>query len=446
MKKSLLAVVLATSSFVASAEVTLYGRIAIGVENDQFQNNMTPGAGSVQSYGTYFGIKGTDPVYGQTSVIWQIEQYIDPTTGQAYTNTSGGGLVVPQGSNGVVTGGSQSGRPTSSINTLASSETYMGLQGAWGKFTMGNLSNYVRSNQGSVDTFNSGNGANGLVYSRAAGLLPYSVRYDSPTWNGFSFAGLYSFNNGGAVDINAISTSKALNNNLNGYYSGGIYNAGLSWQGDRFSATLSTQIWQDVGTYATGASGMSSPVNAQYPNSAYNYAYMNRLELAYEDPEGLLVGVGFQTGSGYGWNSVANSGGSWGNVGWTGTTPNGLTTNQYQTQEAVVSLGYHMGVWMPKIGYAYGNNLMSNGNVLQVAGGTANQIPDSGYQQVVAELDWNITPRTIMFVNYGQTMWGSSAQSMQFGAGLSPTTGGAVGGTGYQQSQSTAAIGMSHTF
>ena len=89
MKKSLLAVVLATSSFVASAEVTLYGRIAIGVENDQFQNNMTPGAGSVQSYGTYFGIKGTDPVYGQTSVIWQIEQYIDPTTGQAYTNTSG---------------------------------------------------------------------------------------------------------------------------------------------------------------------------------------------------------------------------------------------------------------------------------------------------------------------------------------------------------------------
>ncbi len=441
MKKSLITVVLAATSFAASAEVTLYGRIAVGVENDQFQNNMVPGAGSVQSYGSYFGIRGTDPVYGQTSAIWQIEQYIDPTTGQAYTNTSGGGLVVPQS-----TAGSQSGRVTSSVNTLASSETYLGLQGAWGKFTMGNLSNYVRSNQGNVDTFQSGNGANGLVYSRAASLLPYSVRYDSPSWNGFNFAGLYSFNNGGATDINAISTSKVLNNNLNGLYSGGIYNLGLSWQGDKFSASFSTQIWQDVGTYATATSGMSSPYNAQYPNSAYNYAYMNRLELAYEDPDGLALGVGFQTGSGYGWNSVANSGGSWGNVGWTGTLPTGLNTNQYQTQEAAVSVGYHVGPWMPKIGYGYGNNLMYNGNVLQVAGGTASQIPNSGYQQVVGELDWNITPRTIVFVNYGQTFWGSTAQDVNFEAGASPTTGGAVGGTGYQQSQSTAAVGLTHTF
>ena len=444
MKKSILAVALAASSFVASAEVTLYGRIAVGVENDQFQNNVVPGAGSVQSYGTYFGIKGVDPVYGQTSVIWQIEQYIDPTTGQAYTNTSGGGLVVANPNSGSVA--QNYGRPTSSINTLASSETYMGLQGAWGKFTMGNLSNYVRSNQGDVDTFNSGNGANGMLYSRASSLLPYSVRYDSPTWNGFSFAGVYSFNNGGAVDITSMSGSEVLNNNVNGYYSGGIYNAGLSWRADKFSATLSTQIWQDVGTYATATSGMSSPVNAVYPNSAYNNAYMNRLELAYEDPNGLLVGVGLQTASGYGWNSAVTSGGSWGNVGWTGNIPAGLNTNQYQTQEAAVSLGYHMGPWMPKIGYAYGNNLMYDGNVLQVAGGTASQIPDSGYQQVVAELDWNITPRTILFVNYGQIMYGSTVQDVNFYTNASTTTGGAIGGTGYVQSQSTAAIGMSHTF
>ncbi len=87
-----LTVALATFSTISFADVNLYGKVAAGIENDQFQNSTVPGTGSVQDYGSYFGIRGSDPVYGETAVIWQVEQYLDIASGQAYNSTSGGGL------------------------------------------------------------------------------------------------------------------------------------------------------------------------------------------------------------------------------------------------------------------------------------------------------------------------------------------------------------------
>ena len=95
MKKKILAIALTTLVSGAFADVNLYGKLAIGLENDQFQDTTVQPTGSVQDYGSYFGIRGSDPVFGKTSAIWQIEQSLDIAAGQAYSNSTAGGSTMP---------------------------------------------------------------------------------------------------------------------------------------------------------------------------------------------------------------------------------------------------------------------------------------------------------------------------------------------------------------
>jgi len=447
MKRKLLAFALSSASTLTFADVSLYGRVAVGLEQDTFQNTTVPGTGSVQDFGSYFGIRGYDQVYGQTSAIWQLEQFLDLTTGQAYYFGSAGGMIVPR--NGMQ--GPGGGRVVAEVNTLASSESYLGLQGLWGRIRLGNISNYMRSSMGSVDLYNYGNGVNGFnTYSRTTKLLPTSIRYDSPTWGGLNFAAAYSFQTSGQTGVSGIGATTNFGGALNGFYSGGIYSLGLGYTAGNFSAKLGTMVFQNVGTYTTGTQGMFNPVGNTYPNAAYSNGYANRLEIGYNDPDGMILGIGLQTTSGMGWAGWANSGGSWNNwVSNPGYNYAGLNSSQYQTQEIGGSFGWHLGPWTPKIGYMFGNNLMYNGNITSVAAGSATQIPNSGYQQVVAELDWNITPRTIVFLNYGQVWYGSTLQNISFcGTGCSNLSGqNPVNGSNQAAiNQSSGAIGFSHTF
>jgi|SRR6185437_193963 len=447
MKKKFLAVVLTAAASVSMADVSLYGRVAVGVEEDGFQNSTVPNNSNIQDFGSYFGIRGYDQVYGQTSAIWQVEQYLDLTSGQAYYNTTGGGLITPNPNNS--SSFSQSGRIVNEINTLASSESYLGLQGTWGRIRLGNLSNYMRSSMGAVDLYNHNNGVNGFNnYSRVNQLMPTTIRYDSPTWYGLSIAGAYSFQSSGLQGVSSINTSTNFNGGLNASYAGGVYSIGAGWEGGNFSVKLGTWVFQNVGSYSTDLS--SNVCSSSTPNACYQNAYTNRLELGYNDPDGLIVGLGLQTTSGLGWAGWATSGGSWNNyVTNTGYNYQGLTNNQYQTQEMGGTVGWHLGQWTPKLGYMYGNNLMYGGNITSVAAGTANYIPNSGYQQVVAELDWNITPRTIVFLNFGQEWYGNTVQNIAYcGTGCSLIKGAnPVNATNqYLFNQASGALGFSHTF
>lgn len=444
MKKKFLTIIFATATSASIADVSLYGRVAVGVEADGFQNSTVSNNSNVQDFGSYFGIRGYDQVYGQTSAIWQVEQYLDLTSGQAYYNTTGGGLVYPNVGN---TGFGQNGRIKSEVNTLASSESYLGLQGIWGRIRLGNLSNYMRSSMGAVDLYNYNNGVNGFTnYSRTSQLMPTTVRYDSPTWAGFSFAAAYSFQNSGLQGVSGIGSTTNFGGGLNANYAGGVYTIGAAWVGGNYSVKLGTWVFENVGSYTTGTSSNF----CANPAACYQNAYANRLELGYNDPDGLIVGLGFQTTSGLGWNSWATSGGSWNNyVTNQGYNYQGLASNQYQTQEFGGTLGWHIGQWTPKLGYMYGNNLMYNGNITSVIAGSANYIPNSGYQQIVAELDWNITPRTIVFLNYGQMWYGSTVQNVAFcGTGCATLTGSnpVNGSNQYLLNQNSGAIGFSHTF
>ncbi len=431
----------------ALADVNLYGKVATGIENDQFQNSTVPGTGSIQDFGSYFGLRGTDQVYGETAAIWQIEQYLDTSSGQAYSSTTGSGMIVPNGGVNHV---------NNQVNTLASSETYLGLQGIWGRIRMGNLSNYMRSDMGNVDMYNYASGVNGLgSFSRTNKLVSTSMRYDSPTWHGISFGALYGFSTNGLTGVSSVNNGNNFSGGLGGVYAGGIYSFGLSWSNSNWNVDLGTMVWQNVGTYSTGSTGMSpcSPTNGVcYPNSAYGPAYANRLEIGFNDVDGLIFGTGIQTTSGLAWNSWANSGGTLGvtyNPAFAAAATQLAANNQLQTQEIAVSLGYHLGPWTPKISYAYGNNLMVNGDMGNVLDGDAQQIPNSGYQQLVAELDWNITPRTIAFANFGQVWYGSTLTNVAIGQTTpigSATSGVVNGNNAYQNNQSTVALGFSHTF
>jgi predicted porin len=445
MKKRLIAFFMAGASTAAFSDVNLYGRVAVGLENDNFQNTTVPGSTNIQDFGSYFGIRGTDPVYGETSAIWQVEQFLDIASGQAYYSTTAGGAIVPQ-TPGSVT--ANNGHVNSETNTLASSESYLGLQGAWGRLRLGNLSNYMRSSMGAIDTFNYNNGVNGLgTWSRSSRLLPTSIRYDSPTWGGFNFSGEYSYQTDGAIGVSGVGSTNNFGGGLNGVYSAGVISGGVAWKNSNYSVKLGTMITQEVGAYSNGTSGLYMPAGSQ---AAYPNAYINRLEFGYDDPEGMIIGAGLQVSNGQGWFSWANSGGSMNNYIYNpGYNVQGLNTNQYQTQELSASFGWHLGPWTPKIAYVYGGNMMYGGNMLSIATGAASQIANSGYQQAVAELDWNITPKTIVFINAGQVWWGSTMQNVSY-CGLNCATtkqGTPVNGSNQAfLNQSSTAIGFTHTF
>nr|MBP9742938.1 porin [Burkholderiales bacterium] len=371
----------------------------------------------------------------------------------AYYSTTGYGTIAPNPNQSSAF--NNNGYVKNQTNTLASSESYLGLQGGWGRIRLGNLSNYMRSSMGALDTFNYDNGADGLgTYSRSSRLLPTTFRYDSPRWGGFSFAGMYSFQNDGSYNLSGVNGNNNFGGGLNGVYSSGIISGGASWTGYNFSVKLGSQVTQQVGTYSNGTSGMYA--SATGTNAAYPSSYINRLEFGYDDPEAMILGLGFQISDGWGWWGWSNSGGSMNNyVTNPGFNVAGLNTNQYQTQEVALSFGWHLGPWTPKLGYVYGNNMMYNGNMLSIATGTADQIANSGYQQAVAELDWNITPKTIVFLNFGQQWWGSTMQNVTY-CGYNCTSGGTSGTApipttvnGNNQAfynQSSTAIGFTHTF
>lgn len=429
-------------NFNAAADQYLYGKFVAGLQNSQPSNYLNGNISGVEDYGSYFGIHGDETITEQTSFIWQVEQLLDITSGQGYNLTTANGLIVPNS-------GSSSKRLLVNLNQLATSDSYIGIKSSWGEIKLGNLSNYLRSQMGAIDVFNYGNGANGLnTWSRTSAnmILPSSFVYNSSKWNGFTVGFQYAYGNPLTFNTASINNLSTIFPGQGGDYFSGIYSFGIAWTYGNFKLNYGTQIWSNVGSYNSSASSSASiPTAAQYNN-----AYVNRLEASYNDPDGLFAAVGAQVTNGLGWYAWANSGGSFNNyIVNQGFNYDGLNQAEYQTQEFALSAGYHLGPWTPKLAYVYGNNIMYGGSIEKVLFGTANQIPNSGYQQLVAELDLNISPRTIVFANYGQTWFGNTLQNVSY-CGLNCNNGNPNGTVNNYNAaflnQSTFAIGMSHVF
>jgi predicted porin len=284
-----------------TANVTLYGRANLdlefvrGAQPASVINGIPAGDNPtvvrVSSNTSRFGLRGQESLGGGLLAVFQLESNVSWDTG----NSSGSGL--------------------------ASRESFVGLQGSWGKVTMGkflmpqddvhavfgNVPTLLTSILSTADVWAQGN------LSKAAGgwdaRTGNNVRYDSPNWNGFTMAVQYSTQSatGGFNDSSATVTNQPPNgltpawSGSNGSQAQGVRHAnviGLNgiYSNGPLQIAASGEFNQKVRQYAnTVAAGCSAAEPCIYNANDYDYT----VTAAYDfgtimKSFGLRVGIVFE--------------------------------------------------------------------------------------------------------------------------------------------------------
>jgi predicted porin len=213
MKKKLVAVAVAgvlgapLAAHAQTANVVLYGRLNVDLEfvNGRQPDGSNPTVSRLSSNSSRLGVRGTEALGGGLSAIFQIESSI----------------------NGDTNSGNLGGR-----------ETFVGFQGPWGTFKMGqflmplddmhpifgNVPTYTTSILSTADIW-----AQGTLSKADGGFdarLGNSLRYDSPSFSGLTFSGQIALRDGsGATGANTGNHTEELRH---AYSWGGnaIYNNG----------------------------------------------------------------------------------------------------------------------------------------------------------------------------------------------------------------------------
>ena len=237
MNKKLIAVALAALPVAAMADVTLYGKMAVGVEN--VKEGDASSKTNIDSLGSRIGFKGSEDLGNGLKAIWQVEQ-----------------KVVIDGSG------------AASDNSFATRDSFLGFQGNFGKVRLGRLSNYQNSDMEDVDPWEYGSSALGLgTFTRNDGRIKNAVRYDSPALAGFNATVVYG------------ADEKAGVNNDN-------WNVGLGYSLDAFFAKYSYLRKNDV---SGDKSDQSHRVEAGY--SANNLL----VAVGYQQTKSQVTGTGTTT-------------------------------------------------------------------------------------------------------------------------------------------------------
>jgi predicted porin len=222
-----------------TANVTLYGRLNTDME--LVKGSQAPIAGTnsnntggnptvfrVSTNSSRFGIRGTESLGGGLSAIFQIESGIPADGGNQ--GSFQGATFTPAG--------------------LATRETFVGLQGAWGTFKMGRfLSPYddIHPIFGNVPTLTTsilstaalwGQGAYNADTGGFDDRLRNSIRYDSPVWSGFNFSVQAST----WENLPTPSTHAGILS-LGGYYTNGPWQAGLAYEKHKETRAKGVDDW-----------------------------------------------------------------------------------------------------------------------------------------------------------------------------------------------------------
>lgn len=155
MKKSLIALALATISTAAMADVVLYGQIKGGVEVSKVKG-IKGTTTQIVDYGSRIGFKGQEQLNGSLKAIWQLEQ--DVNIG------------------GVSTG-------------FGTRDSFVGLAGDFGTVKAGYQSTPVKELNGRLDEWEYSSGAAGLgVFTRSNDAVGrrVAVSYETPNMAGFT--------------------------------------------------------------------------------------------------------------------------------------------------------------------------------------------------------------------------------------------------------------------
>ncbi|QEY23655.1 trimeric porin PorB [Neisseria animalis] len=362
MKKSLIALTLAALPVAAMADVTLYGQVKAGVEVSQTKvgtytvvdvkeraNRKSSTATEIADFGSRIGFKGHEHLGNNLNAIWQLEQ----SASIAGTDEGWG-----------------------------TRESFIGLEGNFGKIRAGKLDTVVKDSDDAIDSWEGNNNALHLGTFKRVSDREVSVRYDSPVFEGFSasvqyaprdnqnpddkhthktpsreayFAGL-NYENSGFFGQYAGGYRKNTNDNLK---DGQVHRLTAGYDANNLLVAVSgqyTKNWQTYGEYAeTLANGAVTPKNADSVSHAV-----------------------------FGSNKTAKD----------GTAKDGKGV---QTVEVAATAAYRYGNVTPRISYAHGFKAKVDGE----------NVKGTQYDQVILGADYDFSKRTTALVSAG---WLRSAE------------------------------------
>ena len=357
MKKSLIALTLAALPVAAMADVTLYGQIKAGVEISKVKlgeqtaaklghEKSSKTATEIADFGSRIGFKGHEHLGNNLNAIWQVEQ-----------NTS-------------IAGGDKE---------WASRESFIGLEGGFGKVRAGKLDSTVKNTSDNVDQWESSNGALNMSVFTRVDERAVSVRYDSPVFSGFSASVQYTPRD------NANPSDKYTHNDAtrDTYYAGLNYeNSGFFGQyagGFRKNAVSEKDghVHRLVGGY--DANNLFVSVAGQY---AKNWETLG--DYAEAQSNGVVT------------SAMRAAGTNASNVVF--GTAAGLDSRPAETVEVAATAAYRAGNVTPRVSYAHGFKAKVDGEKLK---GTQ-------YDQVIVGADYDFSKRTTALVSAG---WLRGAES-----------------------------------
>ncbi|MCL2308661.1 MAG: porin [Proteobacteria bacterium] len=343
MKKKLLVLAVAAalpmSAFAQTSQVTMYGMLDLGVNTGKMFGNNPDMKTTVRvdDNMSRWGLRGTESLGNGLNVIFQIESWI---SGDG-TTLNGGGRA----------------------NTLAGRDTFLGLQGGFGKVRLGRLSNYQNME---METMTPWSGQLGIgidtlgIITRFDTRFNNAIRYDSPVLGGFDLSLLYSTD-----EVRANNDNRAV---------WGI-GAGYTWQ-SFFAKAGYTQYQEQNGS----------------GNKDGNYW---RVEGGYDST--LSIIGAYQSSMQYGSAATGGTNSIWMRP--TGSYGGALgasnvsfgANDKMETQEAAITASYQFGNLTPRISFAWGFDAKVNGKKLD----------DSGYQQYIAGVDYTLSKRSKVYAAGG---------------------------------------------
>ena len=357
MKKSLIALTLAALPVAAMADVTLYGQVKAGVEisrkkettNHESKANKT--ATEIADFGSRIGFKGHEHLSNNLNAIWQVEQ-----------NTS--------------VAGTDSGWGTR--------ESFIGLEGGFGKIRAGKLNTTLKDSSDSIDPWESSD-ANADVLQlgtlKRVDDRKVSVRYDSPVFGGFS----------ASVQYQPRDNANPSDKHNHSVKSGASYHAGLNYENSGFFGRYAGKFAkhdlekadrEDVS--AARRAGNFDLEVGDVTGVGVKDHQTHRLVAGY-DANNVLVAVAGQ----YDASKNANSGA------------------KNERTEVAATAGYRMGNVMPRLSYAHGFKAKEDG-VKQA---------NSQYNQVIVGADYDFSKRTSALISAGWLREGKGGNKYEKTAG-----------------------------
>lgn len=345
MNKKLIALALAALPVAhAMADVTIYGTIEADMESSKtYANGVKNTSGQLKAgtriddTGSLIGFKGNEDLGNGLKAIWQVEQ----------------GLSID-------------GTTVNAANTFATRDSFVGLQGAFGKVRLGKLSTFLNSDAGAPDAWIYGNkGVNGLSYSsinQLDGRVNNAIRYDIPEFvTGLTGAVLYG------VD-EARSTTAIPGQTQNKQ----VISVGASYTNSGFFGTFGYNRFSDDIVSGTSFKG------GNYWRLEGGYNANNILAAVYYGQSRLAVGDG-STGTDGTFSSLFSA----------GVTP--FTTGaELKKKEGGLTVGYTIGAITPRFSYG------------RVWGATVNGADVKGHlNQYVLGADYALSKRTTAYASYG---------------------------------------------